>query len=404
MGKYLFILILSFVCVQFYANAQIAVKGATIYTITGESIKDGVILVKDGKISKIGPASKIKIPDDYEVYEGKIVTPGFVDAHATVGFSGIFNVEADQMQLEKSSPIQPELRAIDGYNPKERLVQYLNSIGVTTVHTGHGPGALVSGQTMVAKTHGETIDEVSIDDATMLAMTLGDNVRRNFKSPGTDAKGMAMIRSELLKAQAYKEKMNHEDESKRPARDLKMEALVKLLEGELKAMITANQTTDIMAAIRLAKEFDLKLVLDGAAEGYLLIDEIKASGAEVIVHPTMARPRGDMKNMSWETAGILTEAGIPVALQSGYEGYVPKTRVVPYEAAIAVANGLSFEDGLKLITINAAKMIGQEDRVGSLEKGKDADIAIFDGDPFEYTTHVEAVITNGVVTHQRSGQ
>ena len=155
-----------------------------------------------------------------------------------------------------------------------------------------------------------------------------------------------------------------------------------------------------MTAIRLANEFNLKLVIDGAAESYLLINEIKASKAEVILHPTKARGWGDMKNMSWETAAKLTEAGIAVAIQSGYESYVPKTRVILYEAAIAVANGLSFEDGLKSITINAANIIGQENRIGSIKKGKDADIVIFDGDPFEYLTHICTVITNGEITYQ----
>ena len=382
------------------AAAQIAVKAETIYTITGGIISNGVILINDGKIEKVGEASKIRIPRSYKVYKGKVVTPGLVDAHATVGFSGIYNNKADQMQLEKSAPIQPELRAIDGYNPREELVHYLNTKGVTTVHTGHGPGAVISGQTFVAKTVGKTVDEVKMDDATMLAMTISPSVSSNFKTPGTTAKEMAMLRTELIKAQEYKKKMSNDDMSKRPTRDLKMESLVELLDGKLKALITVNSSNLIMTAIRLAKEFNLKLVLDGVAESYLLIDEIKASKAEVIIHPTKARGYGDMKNMSWATAGILSKAGIPIAIQSGYEGYVPKTRVILYEAATAVANGLTFEDGLKSITINAAKIIGQQDRVGSKEKGKDADIVIYDGDPFEYLTHVCVVITDGKVTHE----
>ena len=161
-----------------------------------------------------------------------------MDAHATVGFSGIYNKKDDQMQLDKSSPIQPELRAIDGYNPKEQLIAYLNSKGVTTVHTGHGPGAAISGQTCVAKTHGETVDQVILDDATMMAMTIGPSVRRNFKSPGTTAKEIAMLRTELIKAQEYQGKMLNTDVTKHPSRNLKMEALVELLEGKMKALIT----------------------------------------------------------------------------------------------------------------------------------------------------------------------
>lgn len=399
MIKYIAIIICLNLVIQ-STSAQIAVKGETIYTVSGKTIKDGVILIENGKITKVNQASKVKIPNDFKIYKGKVVTPGLVDAHATVGFSGIYNNKDDQMQLEKSSPIQPELRAIDGYNPREALVSYLNSKGVTTVHTGHGPGAVISGQTFITKTHGETIEQVKMDDVTMLAMTIGPSVKRNFKSPGTTAKEIAMLRTELLKAQDYHKKKQNKDSAKHPSRNLKMDALVQLLEGKTKALITVNSSNLIMTAIRLADEFKFKLVLDGAAESYLLIDEIKASKAEVILHPTKARGYGDMKNMSWETAAKLTNAGIPVAIQSGYEAYVPKTRVILYEAATAIASGLSFEDGLKSITINAAKIIGQDHRVGSIEKGKDADIVIYDGDPFEYLTHVCTVITNGKVTHQ----
>ncbi|WP_345167921.1 amidohydrolase family protein [Algibacter aquimarinus] len=383
-----------------FTEAQIAVKGETVYTVTGETIKNGIVLIRDGKITKVGSASKVKIPNGFKIYEGKVVTPGLVDAHATVGFSGIYNQKSDQMQLDKSSPIQPELRAIDAYNPQESLVAFLNSNGITTVHTGHGPGAPISGQTFVAKTVGKTIEDVKLDDATMLAMTMGGSVHSNFKTPGTVAKEMAMLRSELIKAQEYQKKSSNSDASKRPARNLKMETLVMLLEGKLKALITANSSNSIMTAIRLAKEFNLKLVLDGASESYLLIDEIKAANAEVVLHPTKARGYGDMKNMSWETAGILANVGVPVAIQSGYEPYVPKTRVILFEAAIAVANGLSFNDGLKSITINAAKIIGQDNRIGSLEKGKDGDVVIFDGDPFEYLTTVTTVITNGELSYE----
>lgn len=401
MTKYI-LLVTLFMLTIIPCEAQIAVIGETVHTVSGKPIENGVILMENGVITKVGKATSIRIPNNFKIYKGKIVTPGLVDAHSTVGFSGIYNKKDDQMQLDKSSPIQPDLRAIDGYNPQEQHISYLNSKGVTTVHTGHGPGAAISGQTFVAKTFGKTVDNVMMDDATMLAMTIGPSVGRNFKSPGTTAKEMAMLRSELLKAQDYQKKIQLDDQTKHPERNLKMEALTELLEGHMKALITANSSSAIMTAIRLANEFNLKLVLDGAAESYLLIDEIKAAHAEVILHPTKARGYGDMKNMSWETAAKLTNAGIPIAIQSGYEAYVPKTRVILYETAIAVANGLSFNDGLKSMTINAATIIGQENKIGTIEKGKDADIVIFDGDPFEYLTHVNTVITKGQVTHDTS--
>ncbi|MDE3234969.1 MAG: amidohydrolase family protein [Bacteroidota bacterium] len=378
-----------------FTLAQTAIKAEKVYTVTAGAIQNGVILVKDGKIEKIGKEGDIKIPSNYTVVEAKVVTPGLIDARSVVGLSGPLNIPSDQDQLEKSSPIQPDLRAIDAYNTEDKLVKYVRDNGVTTLHTGHGIGALVSGQTMVVKTKPGTVDHVTIIPAAMLAMTIGPAVQGNFPSPGTKAKQIAMLRTELIKAQDYLKKMNAKDSTKRPAEDLKLEMLGKLLTHDMKALITVNTTNDIMNAIRLAKEFNFQLVIDGAAEAYRLTDEIKAAHAEVILHATMARNGGDMINMTRESAAILTKAGIPISIESGYEAYVPKTRVILWEAAIAVANGLPFEDGLKAITINPAKLLGIDNHVGSIEKGKDADLVLYNGDPFEYLTKVCKVMIDG---------
>ena len=399
--KKIFFHLTLFIAIPFFSKAQIAIKAETIYTVSGTPIRNGVVLIKNGKIESFGPASSVTIPAGYKTYEAKVVTPGLVDARSVVGLSGSLNIPTDQDQLEKSSPIQPDLRAIDAYNPDEPLVRVLRENGVTTIHTGHGIGALVSGQTMIAKTKAGTVETVTIQPLCMLAMTIGPSVTGNFASPGTRAKQMAMIRTELIKAQAYLKKQNDKDTSKHPSVDLKMDILAKLLTGEIKALITANSTNDIMNAIRLSKEFNLKLVIDGGAEAYRIIDEIKESKAQLILHATMARNEGDMVNMTRESAAILTAAGITVSIESGYESYVPKTRLILSEAALAVANGLSFENGLKCITINPAKLLGIDNRVGSIEKGKDADLVLYDGDPFEYLTKVCAVIIDGEVVSDR---
>lgn len=393
MKKLLTLLPLLLVLLQ--AGAQIAVRAQKIYTMAGEPIEDGVVLLRNGKIEKIGPAKSVKIPAGYKLYEAKIVTPGLVDARSSVGLSGALNIPIDQDQLEKSSPLQPDLRAEDAYNPDDTLVGYLRINGVTTLHTGHGIGAPISGQTMVVKTKPGLVDATLLVPVEMVAMTIGSSVEGNFSSPGTKAKEVAMLREAFLQAAAYQQKMEAKDSSKRPARDLKMEMLASMLKGEVPALIQANTATDIMSAIRLAKEFHLKLVLEGVAEGYRLIDEIKSSGASVIVHPTMARPYGEMANMTLRNAAILSKAGIPVSIESGFEGYVPKTRVILFEAAIAAANELPYEEALKAITINPAKLLGLDKRIGSLEKGKDADLVLYDGDPFEYTTHVCKVFIDG---------
>lgn len=374
-------------------EAQIAVKGETVYTMAGNPITNGVVLIKDGKIERVGSASSVNIPSGYEVHEAKVVTPGFIDAHSVVGLAGHLNQDHDQDQLETSSAIQPELRAIDAYNAREALIGHLRDHGITTVHTGHGPGALISGQTMIVKTTGETVAESAIVPAKMLAFTLGNNLSGQISKPGTRSKGIAMLRQEFIKAKDYLEKRNGDEDY---SKDLGMEALADLLEGKLTALVTVHKANDIMTAIRLQEEFGFPMVLDGAAEAYLIIDELKEAGHSVIVHPTMIRTYGDSKNATFETAGKLYEAGIPIAFQSGYEGYVPKTRVISYEAGVAAANGLGKENALKVLTIDAAKLLGIDSRVGSLEAGKDADIAMFNGDPLEYITNVTGVIINGV--------
>jgi imidazolonepropionase-like amidohydrolase len=173
--------------------------------------------------------------------------------------------------------------------------------------------------------------------------------------------------------------------------------LGKVLNGELKLMVTAQRAQDIVNALRISDEFQIPIWLDGAAEAYLLIDEIKAAKVPVILHATMTRTTGENENLSFETASKLISAGILVALQSGYESYVPKTRVVLFEAGLAAAHGLTFEQALATITIDAARLLGIDDRVGSLEIGKDGDVALFDGDPFQYTSHCVGVVINGRV-------
>ena len=382
--------------------AQLAVRGETVYTMAGEPISDGVVLVRDGRIERVGPASEVSIPSGYKALRAKVVTPGLIDAHTVVGLAGYLNQNHDQDQLERSTAMQPELRAIDAYDARERLVEWLRNLGITTIHTGHGPGALISGQTMIVKTTGRSAEEDVIVPEAMVAATLGPGARgRDGKSPGTRAKAVAMLRGELIKAQEYLRKREKAEEGKEPARNLRLEVLGRVLEGELPLLVTVNRIQDILTAIRVGREFNLKLVLDSAAEAYLELDRIKASGYPVILHPTMHRSSGEYENLSFETAARLRDAGILFALQSGYESYVPKTRVVLFEAALAAANGLGFEDALAAITIDAARILGVADRVGSLEAGKDADIALFDGDPFEYTTHCTGVVIDGRVVSEQ---
>jgi len=391
-----FLMLIFMIClVVFPVNAQqIAVKGEIVYTASGDPISNGVVLIRDGIIEEVGTESSVQIPSGYEIMESPVVTPGFIDAHSVVGLAGIYNVDDDQDQLELSGAIQPELRAIDGYNAREELVGVLRDRGITTVHTGHGPGAVISGQTMIVKTIGTTVDQALVDSTTALAMTIGSVIRNNFDSPGTRSKAIAMLRQELIRAQEYAA------QSDNGSRDLKLEALTQMLDGEIYAMITAHTSRDILTALRLQREFGFNLLLDGAAEAYLVMDEIKEADVPVIIHPTMIRLGGDGENASFETAGKLADAGITVLFQSGFESYVPKTRVVHFEAAIAVANGMAHDQAIRALTIDAARVLGLEEKIGSLEQGKQADIVLFTGDPFEYTTTASRVLINGEVVSE----
>ncbi len=394
------------------AAGQVAVRAGVLHTVAGAPLEDAVVVAAaDGTIEWVGPAAEASVPDGVEVLEAAVVTPGLVDAHSVVGLAGALNSDVgqvrDQDQLDKSAPIQPELRAVDAYDATEVLVDWVRSHGVTTLHTGHGPGALISGQTMIVKTRGRTVEEATVAPVRMLAATLGGSVASNFRSPGTSAKGVAMLRGALLEARAYRERVLRAEAAGQgdardggsgsaaqpPARDLAKEALSRVLAGELSLLVTANTVTEMGAALRLQREFGFDLVLDGAAESYLLLDEIRAAGVPVVLHPPMSRVR----NGSFETAARLAEAGIPFAIQSGFEDYVPKTRVLLWEAAIAAANGLGPERALEAVTLGAARILGIDGRVGSIEVGKDADLALFDGDPFEYTTHICGVIIESEV-------
>lgn len=427
------------------ARAQLAIRGDTVYTMAGAPIPGGVVLVgEDGRIREVGPAGRVRIPNGWRVVRGRLVTPGLIDARSTVGLSGLLNQRHDQDQLDPGGPLQPELRAIDAYNPLDTLVGWLRSFGITTVHTGHSAGALAAGTTAIFKTHGLTADDAALVPEAMIAMTVGEGISSVFPSPGTRAKGAAMLRAEFLKAQAFVRKgraasggaARADSASALPradsvgnaltpeqqlagnpsglagtgtgagatdpaTRDLRLEALAMLLRGERTALVTAHRAQDISTALRLQREFGFRMVLDGGAEAYLVLDDLKRANVAVFVHPTMLRAAGEAANVSMETAAALHAAGIPFAFTSSYEPYVPKTRVVLFEAGVAVGQGgLPRAAALDALTRGAARLLGIDGRVGSLEAGKDADVVVWDGDPLEYTTHACVVVVGGKVVRE----
>ena len=382
----------------------LVVKAKLIHTVSGKSIANGAIVCVDGKIASIGEIATVVIPEGAKVIQAEVVTPGLIDVRSSVGLSGILNVDHDSDHLETSAPLQPELRAIDAYNPREELIEYVRGFGITTVHTGHAPGELISGQTMIAKTRGGTVQDALVFDGKAVCATLTESSQKTGKqSPGTRGKQMAMLRALLIEASEYRSKLNKQsketdasDDSK-VARNLKLETIVDVLDGKKALLITADRAQDIASALRLGEEFSIRIWLDSAAEAYQLIPQIKKAGVPVLLHPSMARANGDRENMTFRSASILKESGIPFAIESGFEAYVPKVRIVLFEAALAAAHGLSKEAALESITLSAAKILGIEDRVGSIDVGKEADLALYDGDPLEYTTHCTSVVIDGVV-------
>jgi imidazolonepropionase-like amidohydrolase len=245
-----------------------------------------------------------------------------------------------------------------------------------------------------------------------MVFNLGENPKNVYgsqhKPPSTRMGTAEIIRKALLEAQIYQhkwqewDKSDKKDASKRPAHDLKLEALAHVVTGDAPAIFVADREDDISTALRIAREFSLKPILAQATEGYLAREVIRRAGVPVIVGPTMQRLDAlQTENATLENAALLAQVGIPVAFSSGFEGYVPKNRVLLFEAAVAAANGLGGDRALEAATMGAARILGIADRVGSLEPGKDADLVIFDGDPFEYTSHVEAVLVNGEVTYRR---
>lgn len=386
-------------CLPAAVAGTLVVRGDQVHTVEDGVLENGVVVVRDGRIVAVGRQGAVEEPAGARVLQAAVVTPGLIDARSVVGLAGYLNQDHDQDQLERSSPIQPQLRAIDAYNAREALVDWLREHGVTTLHTGHGPGALVSGQTMIVKTTGDTVEAAVVEPFAMVAAHLGQGAfGAERASPGTRSKQIAMLRAKLIEAGEYR---GRRAGGSPPARNLELDALVSVLDGEAPLLVTAHRAQDIASALRLAAEFDIRIVLDGAAEAYLMLDALREAAVPVLLHPPMARQFGELENASFTTAARLREAGVVFAFQAGFEAYVPKTRVVLFEAAIAAANGLGFQDALAAITLSPARILGIDDRVGSIRVGKQADLVLFDGDPFEYLSRVTTVVIDGEVVSER---
>ena len=376
------------------------IEGKRVHTVSGAVIEDGAVLVEGGLISAVGPADAVPTPADAVVVTGAVVTPGLIDAWSTAGLTGPRNHGPDQDHAERDAPVRPDLRAIDAFHPRDPLLDWIRGYGVTVVNAGPSPGQPVSGRTLVAENRVARVSELALDPDAFVVLSLGDVTKDRFSDQGTASRmgAAATIRQSLVDARDYAARRGL-PVADRPPVDLGMEALVELLEGERRALVHAHRADDIDTALRLADEFGIEIVVAGGAEAWLMAEALAAAEVPVLVGPVMARSwrDGEQRNSRFSCAATLADAGVTVAFMSGYEGYVPKVRVVLWEAAVAGAHGLGAERTLAALTIDAARILGIADRTGSLEVGKRADVAVYDGDPFEYASHACTVVVGGEV-------
>jgi imidazolonepropionase-like amidohydrolase len=387
--------------------SRFAVFAGRLHTVGKKgTITDGAVLVEKGIIRYVGPRAGLKLPPGTPVVTAPVVTPGLIDAHTVVGLSGELNIPADQDQDEGSDPNQADLRVLDGFNPREPFLQFVREQGVTVIHALPGRVNVIAGQSGVFRTYGRTVGQMKIRFPAGLLINLGEVPKRTYpgKLPSTRMGTASLVRTALARAQANARKRAAAGaEDKRPPSDLKLEALELALARKIPVVFSAHRADDIATALRLAREFRLRAVLSLATEAYLIPKAVAAAGVPVVVHPTMQRISTlETFNGHLCNAALLADRKIPVTIGTAFEGYVPKTRVLRHEAAMAMVNGLGFDRALFAITRGAAKILGISDRYGSLEKGKAADLVLYDGDPFEHTTHVTHTIMDGRVVFDRA--
>ena len=384
---------------------MLLIKNGKIFTMEGIVLEESSILIKNGKIEEIG--KEIKITKDVEVIDakGKIVMPGFIDAHTHIAIleDGI-GFEGSDIN-EMIDPITPELRAIDAINPMDTALKDAYKSGVTCAAVGPGSANIIGGQFATIKTYGKRIDNMIIKAPTAMKCAFGENPKRVYngkgKSPMTRMATAALFREILMKTKEYDRKIKSagEDESKRPKFDIKLESMLSVIHGEIPLKAHAHRADDIFTAIRIAKEFGLKLTLDHCTEGHLIADELAKEGYDTIIGPSLtSKSKYELREKSFKTPGVLSKAGLKVAITTDCP--VIPLEYLPICASLAVKSGMDREEALKAITINPAQILGIDHRVGSIKKGKDADIVIFDGDPLEIQSKVLYTIVDGNIIYK----
>lgn len=388
---------------------MLVLKNGNVMTMAGPAFV-GDVAIENGKIVAVGQNLSYS---DAEVRDvtGMTVMPGIVDPHCHIGMweDAIGFEGADGNEC--TNPITPELRAIDAINPYDRCFEEAVAGGVTTCVTGPGSANVIGGQFVAIKTYGDSVEDMVLRFPVAVKAAFGENPKRVYngknQTPSTRMATAALMRKALIEAQEYNEKLEKGkiDPEKMPERNLGKEILARVIRRELPMKIHAHRADDILTAIRICREFKLRYTLDHCTEGYLITDKLKEALSEdcegIIVGPLLTdRSKIELKNLSFKAPKVLEQAGIEYAMMTDHP--VTPEQYLPICTAVAVREGASEEGALKAITINAAKITGIADRVGSIEVGKDADIAVFSGHPFDFRSRCVLTLVNGKVAHEEA--
>lgn len=383
------------------------IVGGRIVTMTGKDFPEGVIHIKNGRIAAIGSAKEIPVkPGEQEqvltVRDGFIM-PGIIEAHCHMGITEEKKgMEGDDCN-ETVDPVTPYLRAIDAVNSMDAAFDDAVKAGITAAMIGPGSSNVVGGQFALLKTKGRRVDDLIVKAPAAMKVAFGENPKVNYsgqnKSPSTRMAIAAMLRRELTEAANYLAQKEHAlRKGEAFAMDFTKECWIPVLQGEIPLKAHVHRVDDIFTAIRIAEEFGLRMTLDHCSEGHLIAEELAEAGFPAIVGPDLtSRNKIEVQNMDFKTAGILNRAGVMVAITTDHP--VSQIQYLPLCAGLAVKEGLQMTEGLKAITLYPATICGVSERMGSLEVGKDADIAIFDGNPMEVFTRTLYTIIDGEIVY-----
>src|SRR5216683_3477 len=393
-------------------GTRTAITGGRVVPIEGEPIDGGTVLLENGKIAAIGGPG-FEVPADTEVIDAscKWVLPGFIDAHAHVGVHEEAEGWEGNDTNEGTRPVTAYVRALDAINPADMGFRDAISGGVLAVNVNPGSGNPIGGQTVALKCWGRTVDEMALRQPSGMKSALGENPKRVYgeqkKTPSTRLGTAAVIRGALVAAANYLERIDAEQrkpetERKPVDRDLKLEALALVLRRQIPWRQHCHRADDIATAIRIADEFGYDLVIDHGTEAHLLADIIAARGIPVIIGPLLtSRSKVELRNRSLANPGRLAKAGVTIAITTDHP--VVPVSFLAHQAALAVKDGLDRETALRALTINPARIAGIEDRLGSIEPGKDADLVIWSGDPLDVLSRAVRVFIDGAEIYSYSG-